>query len=140
MDPEEPEIGTARLALAFVVASLFALLTMVVMSVTKGDRLNVAALSLLPFIYVYVLLATMICGIPAFFFLLWLRRVTFLWTLIAGALGGALVGSVLRQPAHAMRADIWYCGLIGSAASIGFWVVWKSSHRSTTSRARANDA
>lgn len=118
-------IGTALLLASLVPAVAFSVLT----PLSRG-QFSAGQLGLIPVFLVFSAVAIVLIGAPMFLVLRALRLVRWWSALLAGCLGGAVVGLVLRLPAAPMRGDFLILCPVGATAAIVFWLALKAGQDS----------
>jgi hypothetical protein len=111
--------------LGFLVAPLIASLLGAALTPTGRTFDFVAVLGLVPFLYIFTSLATLLVGLPMFLLLLRFGRVTPLTSATVGAFVGLVVTTVLRLPNLPSARDVLVLGTIGAVSALGFWAIWR---------------
>jgi ABC-type uncharacterized transport system permease subunit len=113
--------------MGFLVAPLVSAVIGAVLTPVEG-RLNldlVSILGLLPIIYFFAALATILLGVPSFLLLLKYKLVTWWSALIVGVVAGVIVALIFKAPSHVEARDLLVMGTMGSASALAFWVIWR---------------
>jgi hypothetical protein len=116
----------AAIGAALVLASLVPALTFSVLTPVLKGQFSVAQFGLVPVFLVFSVVAIMLIGTPRYFALRALRLVRWWSSLMAGCLGGAVVGLALRLPEAPAQKDFLILCPVGAAAAFVFWLVSSS--------------
>ena len=82
-------------------------------------------LGLLPILYFFSAMATLLFGVPTFFLLRHFKLIRWWSALVVGFAIGAIVAGILPLPAPPMADDVLFMGPVGAVSAFGFWLIWK---------------
>jgi hypothetical protein len=118
-------VGVGLLLACLVPAVVFAVLT----PIHRGD-FSFVQFRLVPVFFPFSVVAITIVGAPLYFFLRAFHLVN-LWTaLLAGCIGGALVGVVLRWPGYPSPSELIVLCPTGAASGFLLWLTLRATKSS----------
>lgn len=126
-DPMKKRMWTVA---GFLIAPIVPAATMAIWGSLLEQRPVGLTVQMTLFLYFYTAFATIVFGIPAYFFLLRCKLVNSWSALTMGFVMGAIIGSVIKLPNLAKFHEILSIGAMGAATALTFWLIWRRGQRS----------
>src|SRR5687768_1108798 len=113
----QPAKKWISLGIGYLLASLVPAVALALITPLRAGQFTTWQLGLVPVFFVFSAMAIALIGMPMYFMLRAMRLVTWWSALIAGCLGGVLVGLIIRLPEAPSMGDLLVTCPVGATSA-----------------------